>query len=132
MQKFLLSVFLATGASWVIFLFFLSRTSEESLIVDFLFSFFLFWTLSFSLSLIFYFGRIFLGKFLRRKHIRLADEEQIDLRPLWRRSFQMAAIISAFVSFLAFLKLEDQLTFFNLIILAAIIILGAVFLRTSR
>lgn len=129
MQKFIFPIFLVTGASWVILLFFASKTGEESVLFDLAFSFFLFLALSFSLSLLFYFARIFLVKIAGRRKIKLEEEEEVNLRPLWRRSFKMAAMISVFVAFLAFLKLEEQLTVFNLILLVLIIFVGAIFLR---
>lgn len=129
MQKFLFSIFLVTGASWSIFLFFASKAGEESVFLDLAFSFFLFWALSFSLSLLFYFSRIFLKKMTSRKKIKLEEEEEINLRPLWRRSYKMSAPIAVFIAFLTFLRLEEQLTVFNLILLVLIILVGAIFLR---
>lgn len=129
MQKFLFSIFLVTGLSWSLLLFFAAKTAEESVFLDLSFSFFLFWALSFSLSLLIYFARIFLVKIAGRRKIKLEEEEETNLRPLWRRSFKMAAVVSVFVAFLAFLKLEEQLNLFNLILLALIVIVGAIFLR---
>lgn len=128
MQKFLISIFLVWGASLAIFFLYVTKSAGETLISDFLFAFFLFLALSFSLSLIFYALRIFLAKLFQRKKIKWEEEEK-DLRPLWRASFRVSLIISFFISFVAFLKLEEQLNIFNLVILVAIIVVSTIWLR---
>jgi hypothetical protein len=128
MQKFLISVFLAWGVSVALFFLYARESVGETLISDFLFAFFLFLASSFSLSLIFYGIRIFLAKLFQRRKIKWEEEEK-DLRPLWRTSFGVSLPISFFISFIAFLKLEEQLNIFNLLVLFAIIIVAMIWLR---
>ena len=128
MQKFLISVFGAWGLSTALFFLYAIKSPGETLFSDFLFAFFLFLFLSFSLSLIFYAARIFLAKLLQRKKIKWEEGEK-DLRPLWHASFRVSLAISFFISFVAFLKLEEQLNTFNLIILIAIVIVAIIWLR---
>ncbi|OGD86319.1 hypothetical protein A2Z23_00170 [Candidatus Curtissbacteria bacterium RBG_16_39_7] len=131
MQKFLISIMLAWGLSVAIFFLYATKNAGENLISDFIFAFLLFLALSFTLSLVFYALRIFLARLFQRKKIKWEDEEK-DLRPLWRASFRISLAVSFFVSFVAFLKLEEQLNVFNLVILAAIIIVAMIWLRGVR
>jgi len=129
MQKFLISVLGAWILSTFLFFFYAVKSPGETLFSDLSFTFLFFWFLSFSFSLILYAVRIFYTNFLHRHRIK-TDATQ-DLRPLWRSSFKISSLISFFVSFIAFLKLEEQLNKFNLIILTAIILIAIIWLKSE-
>lgn len=129
MQRFLISVALATIISWIVLLIFASKTTQANLLKDLIFTVLLFIASSLTLSLILYFTRVLILKLIRRGKIKFEEENFVDLRPVFRRSFKMAAVICAFITILAFLKLEDLLNLFNFALLLAIIVLGAIWLR---
>lgn len=129
MQPFLFSVIAITIISWVILLTYAARITEANLLADLLFVTLLFAVSVFTLSLIFYFGRLLISKLASRGKIRFDNETFVNLRPVYRRSFKMAAVVSVFIAILAFLKLEELLNLFNLALLLAIVVLGAVWLR---
>lgn len=129
MQRFLISVLGATILSWTILLTFAAKTGEVSIIKDLILSTLLFVASSFTLSLTFYFVRILIPNLRQRGRIKFEETTFVDLRPIWRRSFKMAAVISAFISVLVFLQLEELLNLFNFSLLLAIIILGSIWLR---
>lgn len=127
MQKFLISVFGAWGLSLVLFLLYASKNAGGTLISDFLFVFFLFFLLSFSLSLIFYAGRFLFTKLLLKN--KTQGEESKDLRSVWRAYFKASLFISFLLSAIAFMKLEEQLNTFNLFVLITIIVVFSIWLK---
>ncbi len=129
MQRFLISIFLATFFLWLILLIFASKTGDTGVLQDLFFVILLFTASSFTISLIFYFGRLIISNSLSRGKIRLEETTDVNLRPVWRRSFKMATVVSAFIGVLAFLQLEELLNLLNLSLLIAIIILGSIWLR---
>lgn len=129
MQRFLLSVVLATIFSWSMLLIFATKTGNASVFQDLVFTTFLFLASSFTVSLILYFTRIAISNLRQRGRIKFEEQSFVNLRPLWRRSFKMALVVSAFIAVLAFLQLEGLLNLFNLSLLLAIVILGSIWLR---
>lgn len=130
MQRFLISPILLSVVSWVLLLLFAEKTQETGILQVLVFTILLFLAISFTLSLIIYFARNLIAKIAARGKIKFEEDYFVDLRPLWRRSFKMASIISAFIAVLAFLKLEELLNLFNFGLLIIIIILGAIWLRS--
>ena len=129
MQRFLISVIVATAVSWLLLLIYASKTGDTSVFQDLIFTILLFFAAAFTISLILYFGRLIISNSLSRGRIKLEEQTFVDLRPIFRRSFKMATIISAFISVLAFLQLEELLTLLNLSLLIAIVVLGSIWLR---
>lgn len=131
MPRFLFSVIIATIFSIAILAIFAVKTEPESIIVNFIFSFFVFVTLSLVISLAFFFLRTAVKSFVYRKTRRLEETLSVgEQRLLFRRSFKMALPIAGFVGIIVFLRTNQILTVFNLIILLAIIVLGAIYIRT--
>lgn len=128
MQRFLISIIVVTVVSWTLLFFFMNKIGTESAIFDLTFAFLLFIAAAFTLSLVIYFGRIFLTAATGGRKIKV-EEEEADLRPIWRRSFKMSLVISAFLAVAAFLKLEDQLNLLNFGLLLIIIIFGTILFR---
>jgi hypothetical protein len=131
MPRFLFSVIIATIFSIIILAIFAVKTEPESIIVNFIFSFFVFVTLSLVIALAFFFLRTGVKSFVYRKTRRLEEILSVgEQRLLFRRSFKMAVPIAGFLGIIVFLRTNQILTVFNLVILLAIIVLGAIYIRT--
>ena len=102
----------------------INRTTP-GVIANLFFSVFLFATLTFFISFIFYFARVRLAK-------RAKFDQDLDWRQVYRNSFKLASIISAFITILAFFKILEVLNIFNLLLSVAIFILFSIYLTMTK
>lgn len=129
MPRFIFASFLVLSLFLYLWLRLINNTEPGQVLVSFLFSLLTFINLTIITAIFLYVvrtaGKNRLKKWLERPIQSLETNEE---RILYRRCLKMAALISAFVSLLLFLRIIELFTLFNFSLLLAMIVIGAVYL----
>ena len=129
MPRFIFFSLIVLGFFLYLWLWLVNHTEPGQVLTSFLFSLLTFINLTIIIAIFLYIvrtaGKNRFKKWLERPIQNLETGEQ---RILYRRSLKMAAVISAFVSLLLFLRISELFTLFNFSLLLAIVIISAFYL----